>query len=222
MARLLKRRLPILAAVAVLILGGAVAAMAAGGAAGTGHAHRHGAARAPHGAHLLQSAATYLGVSVQTLKRDLHTGKSLGQLATETGKSEAGLVKALSATAAGGIEERMSELVKAPGGRRGHRAGRRLRAAAAAYLGLSPSTLRSDLRSGKTLAEVADATPGHSSAGLVDALLAAREAERAADGVKLTSGLKAATVHAAHLRARITAFVDQTHLGAAKAHKSGN
>jgi uncharacterized protein (DUF433 family) len=45
--------------------------------------------------------------------------------------------------------------------------------AAARYLGLSPSDLLAQLRSGKTLAQIAAATPGKSVSGLVDALVAA-------------------------------------------------
>jgi hypothetical protein len=53
-------------------------------------------------------------------------------------------------------------------------------AAAAAYLGLSQSDLQTALQSGKTLAQVADATSGKSAAGLVDALVAAEQKELAA------------------------------------------
>lgn len=59
----------------------------------------------------------------------------------------------------------------------GHRFGHRgLRAGlhvAAQYLGISPQALRSDLRSGKSLAQIAGSTPGKSVAGLKSALLAA-------------------------------------------------
>ena len=41
------------------------------------------------------------------------------------------------------------------------------------YLGISAATLRSDLQSGKTLAAVADSTPGKSAAGLKAAIVAA-------------------------------------------------
>ncbi len=44
-------------------------------------------------------------------------------------------------------------------------------AAAASYLGISTDTLRSDLKGGKTLAEIANATSGKSAAGLIDALV---------------------------------------------------
>ena len=45
--------------------------------------------------------------------------------------------------------------------------------AAAAYLVLSKSTLQADLRSGKTLAQIAAATPGKTTSGLVAAIVAA-------------------------------------------------
>jgi hypothetical protein len=54
----------------------------------------------------------------------------------------------------------------------------RFRAAVAAgYLGLPETRLRGELRRGRTLAQIADATTGHSAAGLLDALLHTR-AER--------------------------------------------
>ncbi|HEY2326357.1 MAG TPA: hypothetical protein VGH52_02615 [Gaiellaceae bacterium] len=50
-------------------------------------------------------------------------------------------------------------------------------AAAASYLGISESTLQSDLRSGKTLAQVANDTSGKSSSGLIAALVAKEESD---------------------------------------------
>lgn len=52
-----------------------------------------------------------------------------------------------------------------------HRAG--LLTASSAYLGLSATQLRDELEAGKTLGQIAQATPGKSEAGLVAALLAA-------------------------------------------------
>jgi hypothetical protein len=49
--------------------------------------------------------------------------------------------------------------------------------AAAQYLGLSPATLRSDLRSGKSLAQIAGSTPGKSVAGLQGAIIAAEKSQ---------------------------------------------
>ena len=61
--------------------------------------------------------------------------------------------------------------------------------AAASYLGLSPTQLEAELRSGRSLAQIAASTPGRSPAGLIDALIAAKRqriAARAAAG-RLTS-----------------------------------
>lgn len=52
-------------------------------------------------------------------------------------------------------------------------------AAAASYLGISASDLVTQLQSGKTLAEVANATAGKSASGLVDALVAQEQTELA-------------------------------------------
>jgi hypothetical protein len=50
-------------------------------------------------------------------------------------------------------------------------------AAAATYLDLSQADLQTGLQSGKTLAQVADATSGKSAAGLIDALVTAEKTE---------------------------------------------
>jgi hypothetical protein len=53
-----------------------------------------------------------------------------------------------------------------------HRAG--TLAIAAGYLDVSEAQLRGELRAGKSLAQIADGTGGKSTAGLVDALVAAK------------------------------------------------
>ncbi len=58
-------------------------------------------------------------------------------------------------------------------------------ATAARYLGIAPPRLRAQLRSGESLAQVAEATPGRSLSGLTAAVLAAREARL---GTQLASG----------------------------------
>jgi hypothetical protein len=60
-------------------------------------------------------------------------------------------------------------------------------AAAATYLGSSPAQLRSELRSGKSLAQIADATSGKSQAGLIAALEAAFKEKLTADAANLPS-----------------------------------
>ena len=83
-------------------------------------------------------------------------------------------------------------------------------AAAATYLGLSESTLETDLQSGKTLAQIADSTSGKSSSGLIAALVTA-EKTRLAAAVKAGTLTQAQADQAsANLTARITARVNGT------------
>jgi hypothetical protein len=89
-------------------------------------------------------------------------------------------------------------------------------ALAAAYLGLSRTQVRDDLRAGKSLAQIAATTPGRSTAGLVEALIAARTDVL---GAALSKGkISASAEHRrlVGLRARVTAAVDRTrpHAGA--------
>ncbi len=72
---------------------------------------------------------------------------------------------------------------------RHHRAG--TLATAAAYLGVATAQLREELRSGKSLADIADATPGKSAAGLVQALEKAGRERLAADSAALESRIAA-------------------------------
>lgn len=82
--------------------------------------------------------------------------------------------------------------------------------AAAGYLGVTETALLTQLQAGKTLAQVADATSGKSTAGLVAALVAAEKTE-------LTTAVKAGTITQAQsdqiastLTARFTALVNGT------------
>ncbi len=145
---------------------------------------------------LLPAAAAYLGVTPVALRTELRSGKSLAQIATAKGKSVDGLETALvaaiktkvdAARAAGKLDaaradrllQRAPQLVErlvnakprtraprakaAPGG---------LLKAAATYLGVTNAQLVTDLRAGKSLAQVATAK-GKSVDGLEQALLAA-------------------------------------------------
>ncbi|HEY4451004.1 MAG TPA: hypothetical protein VGN13_05370 [Solirubrobacteraceae bacterium] len=67
---------------------------------------------------------------------------------------------------------------------------------AAGYLGVAPAQLQAQLRSGKTLAQVAAATPGKSEAGLIAAIVAVRQAKLAAISAKLGKRVKAEVDHA--------------------------
>jgi hypothetical protein len=86
--------------------------------------------------------------------------------------------------------------------RAAHRGGHGVLATAASYLGLSTAQLRSELQSGKTLAQIADATSGKSAVGLVDALVSAKAAKLAASE-QLTQQAKLAKA-----RTQATARVD--------------
>lgn len=170
---------------------------------------RHGLhARARARVRELAAAAVYLGLSPSQLAGRLSGGETLAQVADATpGKSAAGLTQALVATgraklanASANLPRRVAAEVNRPGGPAGgarnaaggRRATRASRIAAlfsrpaapgsvaAGYLGVSASQLHAELSSGKTLAQVADATPARSEAGLIGALVAARRAKLAA------------------------------------------
>jgi hypothetical protein len=145
---------------------------------------------------LLPAAAAYLGVTPVALRTELRSGKSLAQVATAKGKSVDGLKTALvaaiktkvdAAKATGKLDaaradrllQRAPQLVERlvnakPRARamraKGARGG--LLKTAATYLGVTNAQLVTDLRAGKSLAQVATAK-SKSVDGLKQALLAA-------------------------------------------------
>jgi hypothetical protein len=168
---------------ALTLAGGALAAH------GRTHAGRQG---------LLQAAAAYLGVSKPALAKSLRSGQTLAQVAQARGKPldglEAALVAALetrldAAVAAGKLTSAQESKRLAAAPKRVHvfvtrahvnkKSGVRVRVGlmkiAATYLGTTPRKLRAELRSGKTLAQLAQAS-GKSVDGLRAALLAAVKA----------------------------------------------
>ena len=201
-------------------------------------AHRragaHIASAARHEGHNLSVAASYLGVSAAQVQSDLHSGQTLAQIADATsGKSAAGLIEALVAAqkrklakVSANLTRRVTAEVNGSAGAdlRGHTArGQRAKAvgrpvfaargalglAAYSYLGVTSTQLYNDLRSGQTLAQVADATSGKSAARLVSALVAARREQLA---VAVTAGLLTRPHEEAilaKLPGRITALVDR-------------
>jgi hypothetical protein len=82
--------------------------------------------------------------------------------------------------------------------------------AAVTYLGISQSSLRSQLAAGKTLAQVANATSGKSASGLIDAMVAAekKQLEQAVASGRLTQSQ--ADQLEASMKTRITAMVNDT------------
>jgi hypothetical protein len=128
---------------------------------------------------LLQSAATYLGLDRKALVKELRSGKSLAQVATARNKSVAGLETAIftafkakvdKAVAAGKLDNARAQklLAAAPavihrlvtqappkgGPAKAHFRGGFLKVAAD-YLGVDRKALVQELRSGKSLAQVA-------------------------------------------------------------------
>ncbi len=95
-------------------------------------------------------------------------------------------------------------------------AGRRLRAganAAESYLGLSAATLRTDLASGKTLAQIAAGTPGKTADGLKAAVLASAKTrlDAAVASGTITRGQESARL--ARLSARVDVLLSRTWVG---------
>jgi hypothetical protein len=216
--RVLKRKLAIGVAVAALLTGGAMAATAGIDHTPTDVRKAHSAAVARRAADLapgrdLLAAASYLGLSATQVKGEVQAGKSLAQIADATpGRSRAGLIAVLVAANRATLEAALASLPKrvaakvdaVPGaGALGYGA----LVAARRYLGLSAKRLGGELRSGKTLAEIASATRGRSEAGLEDAVLTALR-ERLALAVKAGTLTKAeANVRATRLTRLVTTLL---------------
>ena len=145
---------------------------------------------------LLPAAAAYLELTPVALRKELRSGKSLAQVATAKGKSVDGLKSALvaaiktkvdAARAAGKLDatraarlldraprlvERMVNAKPRARAQRAKAARGGLLKAAATYLGVTNAQLVTELRAGKSLAQVATAK-SKSVDGLKQALLAA-------------------------------------------------
>lgn len=219
-ARTVKQKAAVGAAFAVLLVGGAFAAVSATGQS-NGHrgrsarAHRLGAKQGGP----VAASARYLGVPVTRLSSELSSGKTLAQIANATpGKSAEGLLDALVAArkaklakASSNITRRVTaEVNRAGGPRLGGLGHTQLAGVAASYLGTTTATLRSELQSGKTLAQLAEATPGRSKAALIETLVAARKATLASQlaSGKLTKAREQQLL--AHLQKRMTRVADRT------------
>jgi hypothetical protein len=220
----------VLAAVIVAVAvtsGGADRNSQGAGAVHTGHAGHFG------GRGDLPVAAGYLGLTTLQLRSKLRT-QTLGEVAASTsGRSAAGLIGAilaarratLSAAVAAGELTRAEASSRIATVRRGV-AGKVNRAggygvgaggvggipgltSAARYLGLTSERLRNDLRSGRTLAQVANATGGRSAAGLIATLVAERRAvfDAAVAAGRLTRARESKLL--AGLSQRITAEVNR-------------
>lgn len=161
---------------------------------------------------MLATASRYLGLSPTQLKSELQSDKSLAAIANSTsGKSASGLIAALEAAdkqklaaAAASLPARITAKVGRPGG------GSRTLQAATSYLGLGATQLRSELRLGRTLAQLANATSGKSEAGLIETLVAARKAQLAKDAQAGSITPAQESARLPKLVSRVTARVNRT------------
>jgi hypothetical protein len=221
-------------AVAAASLAGAGAAVAESSHAHSNTLPHGIRAEGPGGRHDdLSAAATYLGLTESELRAKLQGGKTLAEVANATdGRSADGLIDALVDAAkrniaaevssgrltqsrADAILSSLKEHVTArvnsagpPDGPRGHGGRHGGLDAAAAYLGLSESALRTQLQAGKTLGEIAGATAGKSTAGLIAALVAGEKShlDQAVKDGRLTQSQ--ADDMAANIETRVTDLVN--------------
>jgi len=176
-------------ALAILVGGGGALAATAFPSAG-----KHGSRQA-----IVALVAGYLGLSAQQLRADLAGGQTLAQIASAKGRSVSGLEQTIESAVkarldqgvkAGRISGQREEMILSrlqsrldvlvnqshPGALLRHRFWRRgLLRASAAYLGLTAEQLKTELRSGKTLAQIATAQ-GKAVAGLKQAIQTAVKA----------------------------------------------
>lgn len=200
-----RQRLALGAAAVVLAVGGGTAYAATMWQA---QARNHSGARAA----IVDAVTADLGITAQQLRSDLRGGQTLAQIATANGKSVSGLEQTIlaavqsrldQAVAAGKLTNQREQALLA---RVGTRLGKlvnvehpvahlvrlvRWRAylvrTGASYLGVTPHDLRSQLRSGTTLAQIAAAN-GKSVSGLEQAVESAAKArlDQAVTAGKLT------------------------------------
>ena len=163
------------------------------------------------GAHTdyLSAAATYIGITVDQLRTELGTDKSLADVAIAHGKTRDGLVQALVAADQTSISTFVDQ--KGVGAQRGPGdrgvIGDQL-SVAATYLGTTTADLRTKMQAGQTLAQIAAATSGKSRDGLVAALTADAKAKIAAAQTAGTITADQATQLTNDLATRFANFVD--------------
>jgi polyhydroxyalkanoate synthesis regulator phasin len=184
---------------AVVLAAGAGGAYAAGGFGGGGSGTSDsGSGKVVHiefgaGPAGSEAVAAYLGLSQSELRTQLDAGKTLAQIATAQGKSVAGLEDVIYNDAKAHLDEavangkltasdeqtmladlksHLDDIVNNTGPPGGLHVGVEIfGSAVAGYLGLTESELRTQLESGKTLAEIASGQ-GKSVDGLKAAILA--------------------------------------------------
>jgi polyhydroxyalkanoate synthesis regulator phasin len=192
-----KRTILASAAAAIVLAAGAGGAYAAGGfSSGPGTNDGSGDAvlvkTGPGGPFGSEAIADYLGLSQSELRAQLESGKTLAQIATAQGKSVSGLEDVIYSDAKADLDQavadgklsaseestmladlkaHLDDIVNGTGPHGEFHAGPMFGPAVASYLGLTESELRTQLESGKTLAQIATAQ-GKSVEGLKAAILA--------------------------------------------------
>jgi len=143
-----------------------------------------------------------LGVVIERMAPMKHSLRTKAAAAAAAGLILVGAIVAI-ATSGGG------HATAAQQGSAGQAGGRGEMAVAASYLGITRSQLRSDLGSGRTLAQVANATSGRSAAGLIDVLVKARAAKLAAAVAAGHQSQAKANAALARFHGRVTAEVNR-------------
>lgn len=170
-----------------------------------------------------QAASSYLGLGLNTVRQRLRNGETLEEIADSTpGHSAKGLVAAVSAARA--EELRKHGATPAEAAAAVHKARARLRAqlrrkrrsgalvrSASRYLGVSEAAVRAQLRSGKTLTQVAEAH-GHTRAELIEGMVRGRVAvlEAARKAGQITRAEEQTAIRL--LRARVARTVEAKNL----------
>jgi hypothetical protein len=158
----------------------------------------------------LSAAATYIGITVDQLRTELGTDKSLADVAIAHGKTRDGLIQALVTASQTSITTLVDQ--KGIGAQRGGPGDRGVigdqLSAAATYLGTTTDDLRTKMQAGQTLAQIAAATTGKSRDGLVAALTADAKAKIAAAQTVGTITADQATQLTHDLATKIANFVD--------------
>lgn len=166
------------------------------------------------GQDFLATAATYIGITEDQLKTELQAGKSLADVAVAHGKTRDGLIAALVQAATTDITTLVDKTNPfpqgGPGVGRGMHLGDEL-TAASTYLGISQADLRTQLQSGKSLADIAKATAGKTVDGLIAAIVAdeTKQIDAAQTAGKITADQ--ATQAKTNLTQRVTDMVNNTH-----------
>jgi DNA-binding phage protein len=207
--------------------GGSTTTTAPAGASGKGTTDpgKPGDGRGPRGGFDLEVAAKTLGITTEELRTQLEAGKSLADVAKAEGVDKQKLIDALVKAGEARLDEakatlpdRVAKLVDAThkpgehgpgghGGPDGHGRGAGLEAAAKA-LGITEDALKTELKDGKTLAEVAK-EKGVDKQKVIDALVAEAKA-RSAAAVKAGKITQAqADEHVKNATERITKMVDE-------------